>query len=77
MLVRIPRDQDTYVNIIELTRLLIIVEFIIACETILIYDKTQEHRWNRRRIFWYTVLGAPALASVLAVVLASFKYLVG
>lgn len=65
--------QDPYVNIIELVYLFILTEFHIAMSTVKLYD-LQEHKWNIRRIFWYTVIGMPSSLILGIFIAAAVKF---
>lgn len=65
--------QDPYVNIIELVYLFILTEFHIAMSTVKLYD-LQEHKWNIRRIFWYTVIGMPSILILGIFIAAAVKF---
>jgi hypothetical protein len=65
--------QDQYVNIIELVYLFILTEFHIAMSTVKLYD-LQEHKWNIRRIFWYTVIGMPSILILGIFIAAAVKF---
>lgn len=75
MIVRIPKHEPYY-NAIELAAMLAATEWLVAMETIKIYDKPGE-RWNFRRVFWYIAGLIPALFVTLSVTAASVKYLFG
>lgn len=64
--------EETYVNIIQLTLMLVAAEFLVAMETIRIYDH-EDRKWNLRRVFWYIVLGTPALAWMAIVATACYR----
>ena len=74
MLVRLPKYEQQYVNALQLSGIFIRLEFMIAMTTIGIYNNETE-TWSFRRMFWYTMLGFPAIAILLSIASASIKYL--
>lgn len=74
MLVRLPPEQEEYVNIISLTAMFIATEFLVAMETICLYNRSTEIRkWNIRRLFWYITLGVPTLSIIAIFTMAAIK----
>lgn len=65
--------SEPYLNIIEVVYLFLLTEFHIAMSTIKLYDITN-HKWNIRRIFWYTVLGMPSILILGIFILAATKF---
>lgn len=68
------QEQSEYHNIIQLAGLLVYGEMMEAFEAIKIYDN-ESGEWSIRRIFWYLVLGIPALTSILLISIAAGKYI--
>lgn len=75
MITRLPKNPEPYLNFIEIAQLLIMVEFLVAMETIRIYNK-EDGAWNKRRIFWYLMGAVPFLTAFIIITIASFKYIV-
>lgn len=65
--------QDPYLNIIELVYLFLLTEFRIAMSTVKLYD-IQNHKWNIRRMFWYTVIGMPSILILGIFITAAVKF---
>lgn len=66
--------DEPYVNIIELAYMFLVVEMHIAMSTVKLFNM-ETRTWNRRRMFWYTVLGIPALSLVAVFATAAVKFL--
>jgi hypothetical protein len=63
-----------YVNIIELVYMFLVVELHIACSKIGLYNH-DEHKWNKRRLFWYIAIGMPSILTLGIFLVAAVKFI--
>jgi len=66
--------DEPYVNIIELVYMFIVVEMHIAMSTVKLFDM-ENKKWNIRRMFWYSIIGVPAVALLAVFASAAIKFL--
>jgi hypothetical protein len=66
--------DEPYLNIIEVVYLFLLTEFHIAMSTVKLYD-INEHKWNLRRAFWYTVIGMPSILILGIFISAAVKFI--
>ena len=66
--------EEPYVNILELIYMFLVVELHIAMSTIKLFDM-ETKKWNIRRMFWYSIIGVPAVALLAVFASAAIKFL--